>query len=172
MYNLYRKHFMKRILTKEDRNKLKSASRIGFVFSMFLFLPAIAAWLLSKFGYIEKIPDLLPPAGVLLSFLILFLVNRKYWIDLKKGEKNILVKSISKKESKEDYEAGSSVGYSTNGKKHAFYSGMNSHMEYYIIVDNVRYRIDKETWEQVNENDKIEFHVASSCKELFSIKIH
>ncbi|MFO7828945.1 MAG: hypothetical protein R6V23_10015 [Bacteroidales bacterium] len=163
---------MKRILTKEDKNILKSSSRIGFVFSLFLFLPSIAAWFLSKFGYIEIIPDLLPPAGVLLSFLILFLVNRKYWIDLSKGEKDILVKSITKKESKEDYEAGSSVGYSTNGKKHAYYSGMSSHMKYYIIVDNVRYRIDKEMWEQVNENDKIEFHIAPGSKELLLIKKH
>lgn len=100
---------MKRILTKEDKNILKSSSRIGFVFSLFLFLPAIAAWLLSKFGYIVIIPDLLSPAGVLLSFLILFLVNKKYWDYLIKGEKDILVNSIIKKESKENYEAGSSV---------------------------------------------------------------
>lgn len=77
---------------------------------------------------------------------------------------------MERKESKEDFEAGSSVGYSTNGKKHAFYSGMSSHMEYYIIVDNARYRIDKEMWEQVNENDKIEFHFAPRSKELLAIK--
>lgn len=161
---------MKRNLTEQDRKKLKSSSRIGFVFGMFIFLPSLAIWFISNFGLIKHVPVFIPPTGIVLSFLILGLVNRKYWSDLRKGEKDVLIKSVERKESKEDFEAGSSVGYSTNGKKHAFYSGMSSHMEYYIIVDNARYRIDKEMWEQVNENDKIEFHFAPRSKELLAIK--
>ncbi|MFP4025448.1 MAG: hypothetical protein ACLFVR_13070 [Thiohalospira sp.] len=161
---------MKRKLTKEDRVKLKSSTRIGYVFSLFLFIPALAAWLLSKYKVFEIIPDFVVPLGILLSLLILFLVNRKYWIDLIRGEKDVFEKIIDGKESKREFEAGSSVGISTNGKKSTFYSDMVSHMEYYIIVDNVKYRIDKEIWNKIDEKDKVEFHLAPKSKEILAIK--
>lgn len=116
---------MKKNLTEQDRKKLKSSSRIGFVFGMFIFLPSLAIWFISNFGLIKNVPDFISPTGIVLSFLILWLVNRKYWNDLRKGEKDVLVNLVERKESKKDFEARSSVGYSTNRKKHAFYSGMS-----------------------------------------------
>ncbi len=161
---------MKRKLTQQDRKKLKASARVGFVISFLMFLLSLAPWIINMIKTEESSLIYLTPVGIGVSVIILWLANRKFWSDLRTGEKDVLIKTIDRKESKEDFEAGSSVGISTNGKKSAFYKEMNAFTNYAIIVENVRYRVDKELWDRVNEKDKIEFHFAPRSKELLAIK--
>ena len=161
---------MKRKLTAKDRKQLKTATRMGYVFGAFVLIPVAGVFITSELGIIANIPIYLLLAGSILAFLITWLINRKYWADLRNSEKEIIKKKVGKKESKKEYEAGSSVGLSVTGKKSPFYHEMASYMEYSIIVDHVRYRIEKEIWDVLQENDEVEFHYAPKSKDLLDIK--
>ncbi|MEE4198210.1 MAG: hypothetical protein V2I54_11235 [Bacteroidales bacterium] len=161
---------MKRKLTPQDRKKLKASARVGFIISFLMFLVSLAPWIISILENKEGFLIYLTPIGILMSVIILWLANRKFWSDLRAGEKDVLIKTIDKKVAQEDYEAGSSAGFSTNGKKSAFYKEMNAFTNYAIIVENVKYRVDKELWDRVEEKDKVEFHFAPKSRELLAIK--
>lgn len=160
---------MKRRLTEEDRKKLKYATRTGYIFGALLFIPFLAAFLMSLFDIVDGMPDYLILIGIFLSILIMWLINRKWWTDLKYNEKEVLKKIVARKESKEDYAAGSSIGFSFTGKKSKVYTGMKSYMEYSLIIENVRYKVEQELWDKVNENEEVEFHYAPKSKFLIGI---
>ncbi|MBI9055461.1 MAG: hypothetical protein JEY96_16685 [Bacteroidales bacterium] len=160
---------MKRRLTEKDRKQLKYSTRIGYIFGAFIFIPTLSSCLISKYEIVDNIPDYLILIGISLSILIMWLINRKWWIDLKNNEKEVVRKIITKKESKEDYAAGSSVGFSFTGKESKIYTGMKSYMEYSLIIENVRYKIEQELWEKVNEKEEVEFHYAPKSKFLIGI---
>ncbi|MDY6799704.1 MAG: hypothetical protein SVU94_00610 [Bacteroidota bacterium] len=161
---------MKRKLTPQDRKKLKASARVGFIISFLFFLLSLAPWIVAIIKNDEGNLKYLTPVGILISVIILWLVNRKFWSDLRTGKKDVLIKTIDKKTAQKDYEAGSSAGFSTNGKKSAFYKEMNAFTNYAIIVENVKYRVNKELWDKVNEKDEVEFHFAPNSKELLAIK--
>lgn len=160
---------MKRKLTEKDRKILKYSTRTGYVFGAFIFIPSVSAYILAKIDIVETTPGYLFLFGILLCILIVWLVNRKWWIDLRDNEKEVVKKIVDKKESKEEYAAGSSIGFSTTGKKSRFYTGQKSYIDYSVIVENVRYKIDKKNWEKVKESDEIEFHYAPKSKFLLYI---
>ncbi|HSH53313.1 MAG TPA: hypothetical protein VK982_16420 [Bacteroidales bacterium] len=160
---------MKRKLTIQDRKKLKASTRVGFIISFLFFFLSLAPWIVAIIKNDEGNLKYLTPVGILMSVIILWIANRKFWSDLRTGEKDVLIKTIDKKTAQKDYEAGSSAGFSTNGKKSAFYKEMNSFTNYAIIVENVKYRVEKELWERVEEKDKIEFHFAPKSRELLTI---
>ncbi len=160
---------MKQRLTEQDIKKLKYSTRTGFVFGLFVFLPVLGFYIFSIIDQPEYRYDIVLAIGFLFSFLIMWLINRKYWIDLRNLEKDIILKVVDKKESKEEFLGGSSVGISTTGKKSNFYTGMRSRMEYSFIIDNVRHNVEKEVWDSVNENDEVEFHYAPKSKQLLGI---
>ncbi|MEA2106801.1 MAG: hypothetical protein U9P82_08825 [Bacteroidota bacterium] len=161
---------MKRKLTPQDRKKLKASARVGFIISFMTFLVSLAPWIITILKNEEGGLIYLTPAGILMSLIILRLANRKFWSDLRTGEKDVLIQTIDKKTAQKDFEAGSSAGFSTNGKKSAFYKEMNAFTNYAIIVENVKYRVDKELWDKVKEKDKVEFHFAPNSRELLAIK--
>ena len=137
---------------------------------MFIFIPVLALFIIYILDKPESGYESFFILGFLFSFLIVWLVNRKCWIDLKNNEKEVVRKIITRKESKEDYAAGSSVGFSFTGKKSRLYTGMKSYIEYSLIIENVRYKIEKELWEKVNEKEEVEFHYAPKSKELLEIR--
>ena len=161
---------MKRRLTKQDIKKLKYSTRTGYVFGLFVFLPVIGFYIFSVVDQSENRYDSVLAVGLLISILIVWLVNRKYWIDLRNQEKDIVIKMVDKKETKEEFLGGSSTGISVSGKKGHFYTGMRSRMEYSFIIDYVRHRVDKDVWDNVKENEEVEFHVAMKSQQLLSIK--
>jgi len=161
---------MKRKLTFQDRKKLKASARVGFIISFLFFLLSLVPWIIAIIKNDEGDLKYLTPVGILISVIILWLANRKFWSDLRTGEKDVLIQTIDKKTAQKDFEAGSSVGISTNGKKSAFYKEMNAFTNYAIIVENVKYRVEKELWERVEEKDKVEFHFAPNSRELLAIK--
>ena len=161
---------MKRKLTNEDRRKLKYSTRTGYIFGVLILIPSISVYFISELNMVENIPDYLFPCGLLLCLLTIWLVNRKWWIDLRNNEKIVIQKKIVRKESKKEYAAGSSFGVSITGKDSPVYKSQNSYIDYSIIVDNTRYKIDKGIWDQVNENDKVEFHFAKKSNYLLSIQ--
>ena len=160
---------MKRRLKKEDRKKLKYATRTGYVFGAFIFIPSASGYILARFDIIATSPDYLFLFGILLCILTVWLINRKWWIDLRKNEKEVVNKFVDKKESKVEYAAGSSIGISTTGKKSPFFLDQKSYTDYSLIIENVRYKIDKEIWERVKENEEVEFHYAPKSKFLIGI---
>lgn len=161
---------MKLKLTEKDRKILKYSTRTGYVFGAFILIPSVLAYILAKIDIVEISPDYLFLFGILVCVLIVWLVNRKWWIDLRNNEKEVVKKIIDKKELKEEYAAGSSVGFSTTGTKSTFYTGQKSYTDYSLIIENVRYKVDKEVWESVNEKEEIEFHFAPKSKYLLDIK--
>ncbi len=159
----------KRKLTPPDRKKLKYATRTGYLLGTLILIATLATYLATVFVFDKDIPFYFFLPALAAAFLIGWLINRKWWIDLKINEKNIIYKKVAKKESIESYAAGSSVGISTSGKKSPLYSGQSSKMNYYFIIEQTRYEVDQQLWNDLQENETVEFHYASKSNDLLGI---
>lgn len=161
---------MKQNLTEKERKILKYSTRTGYIFGAFIFILIVLAYILTKIDILRITSDYLFLIGVLFCIMIVWLVNRKWWIDLRNNEKEVVTKRVNKKESKVEFAAGSSVGISTTGKKSPLFLEQKSYVEYSLIIENVRYKVDKEVWEKVKEKDEVEFHYAPKSKYLLGIQ--
>ncbi len=159
----------KRKLTPPDRKKLKYATRTGYAFGGLIIIATLATYLIIVFALNKTVPLYFFLPGLALALLTGWLINRKWWTDLKINEKIIINKKAAKKESVESYAAGSSVGISTSGKKSPLYSGRSSKMKYFFIIENTRYEVDQQLWNDVQENETVEFHYASKSNDLLGI---
>jgi len=146
-------------LTQKDIQKIKSQCNIGFLLSFIVLL--LGAFLTMTYSYVYDIIDLEESSFILLivliiSLIILYGMNRKYFIDIRNGVKDIRRKKVQKKESKVDYKAGS--GTSNN--------------DYSIIVDNIEYSVEKDVFDRCKEGEEVIFNYAPFSNYLISIDLH
>ncbi len=150
-------------LTEKDRQELKLQCRMGYIIGGLFVLLLLSFFLFYHFvlNYFTELQwiILIPTAIFIGGFLIMFLINRKYYIDLRNERKEIILKVLDQKIETKDYEPGS------GGR----YREMNSFMRYDFIVDNVRYRVDKELFEKCEEGEMIEFNSAKTSNHLLGI---
>ena len=92
-------------------------------------------------------------------------MNKKYFIDIKNKVKFSDIKTVEKLEEKVDFEAGS-------GKVGPSAMEMKEFDKYSIIVENVRYDIQKELFDKLKEGDDVIFYYTPASMFLLSIEKH
>lgn len=161
-----------RTLTDLDKKRLRYQTRPALVTSILFAIVisgvSLTLFIISKENVTEedKLFNIISiSSSIIISFFIAYFSSKKYLKDVRNGEKEIVLKPIQKKEHKIDYEAGS-------GKiSHVSAREMNAFDSYSIIIDNTRYRVDKEFYNDCNEGDEVEFHYALKSKFMLSMEL-
>ena len=155
-------------LTKSDIRILKLQFRPGILFPLMLLVPGVAAVMIIT----NANPELFLFAGIDATWFLLFVVvgvvslmhfsmTRNFRADIKNKVKNVVLKPIQKLEVKTDFEAGSGTLYV--GQE------MNAHKVFYVIVDNVRHRIDEELYKALQSEEEVAFHYAPVSNYLIKV---
>ncbi len=148
---------MKSKLSQEDIKKLNYQKRPGFVVSIAIFILGLILTLIAFYENCELYTLLIFLVSIIISGIVAYLMIGKYQKDISNKEKILEVKTIQKKESITDYEAGSGTMYP--GQK------MKGFDSYSIIIANTRYRVDKDFYETCNAGDEVTFHIAPKSKQ-------
>ncbi len=110
--------------------------------------------------------DLIIALGILIiSFLVSHLMNNKLYSDIRNNEKISETKIIQRKFAKIDYEAGSG-----NMTTLPHNNPMKEFTRYDLIIDNTKYRIDKELFDKCSDGDEVLFFYAPKSKYLLGIE--
>jgi hypothetical protein len=158
---------MRKKLTAEDIRKLKYACRPGIIFPVIILL--IGLLILLDIVFILNIE--LTRVEMALVILTLFLISLfvgygityKLIRDIRNGEKSGELKKISKKHSYISYEAGSGSLYIGQKQK--------AHDIYNLIIDNVKYRVEREFYEASDEGDEVILFYAPISRFRLSIEL-
>jgi hypothetical protein len=155
--------------TDIDIKQLKYATRSGYVIGFVSIVPTslILGTLMNNIGFGSI--SIYISSGFLTGLFVMWIINRKFWTDLWNGQKDIISKKVQDKNSIVSYEAGSSVGYSFTGKRSAHFLDQKGHDIYNLIVDNYRYRVEKELYDSIDIGDEVELHYAQKSRFLLSI---
>jgi hypothetical protein len=161
---------MKANLTQEDIKELKYSCRPGILIATALFAIGLLG-LLVKYLTDHNDQNIIPfyeskifiIFGLLIftSFLLGFSLTRKFFVDIRNGEKLLEKKVIQKKLIYVYHEPGS--GNLLTGKK------MKSVDSYNLIIDDLRYNVNKELFDKVVEGGTVYFHIAPISQELLQI---
>lgn len=160
---------MRKTLTASDIKELRYQCRMGYVIPFFFFVfgsllvSVIVDYLLYQDNdSLNNNHIFLVVGGMfILSVFMNFKMNGKYISDIRNTEKILEIKTIQQKESKIDAEAGS-------GKMS---HGMKVFKRHNLIIENTRYRIDKELFENCAKGDEVYFHIAPKSKFRFNIEL-
>lgn len=163
---------MQKGLTEVDIKILKYQCRMGYVLPFFLFVlgsfigTALISFLLSQIN-IELATNQVIYILVLFAMLSVFVnykMNGKYLADIRNGVKEQELKIVQKKELKIDYEAGSGTLYI--GQK------MKPFNSYSLIIENTRYKVEKDAFENCEENEPVVFNYAPLSKYRLEIEAY
>jgi len=169
---------MTRELTYKDIKEIKYEKRFGIIFSCII----IAFGLLFSLNYFLDHNKninwfnicLINICICILSFGIQFIMNRKYYKDLKSRNKNVIVERVDRKERSITYEAGSGMlnrpilGYLF---PKLWKQEMKSKNRFDLIIKNTRYEIDEQLYEKINNGDTVEMHYTIFSKMLLNIEL-
>lgn len=160
-------------LTEKDIKELKFQCRMGYVLPFIIFI--LGTFILGAFfelyfntnkeGLNLKIDSLIVLGFAIFSMLLSYIMNRKYYSDIRSNEKVSVIKTIQRKIEKKDYEAGSG-----NMTTLPHNNPMIEFIRYDLIVENTKYRIDKELYEMCSDGDEVLFYYAPKSKYLLSIE--
>lgn len=156
---------MRQPLTEKDIKELKYQSRMGYLLPGLFFIIStifiIGGMLTQKIELNSSLLVILIAAIIIISFSISYLINRKYFMDIRTGEKEGELKTIQLKEKINDFEAGSGKLYI--GQE------MKGFTRYNIVVENTRFQIDEEFYNNCNAGDEVVFYFASQSRYLIEI---
>lgn len=102
---------------------------------------------------------------ILIAFSLNYLMNRKYYADIRKNQKRAVVKYIQRKVSKRDFEVGSG-NVTTRPHKRP----MAEFIRYDFIIDNIIYRVDEDLFKACNDGDAVLLFYAPKSNYLLSIE--
>lgn len=100
---------------------------------------------------------------LVIASLLGLLFIRKYWLDIKNKEKDVISFNIQKKECKVDYEAGSASLWYTQKMK------ANNH--YLLTIDDNVHDVNKEMFNRANVGDEVNIHTAPISEYLLAIEL-
>ena len=163
---------MRMRLTEQDIKDLKYQCRMGYIIPFFfltlgsIFITGFVHLIITGIKEPEGDFHIYMTIGVIfiVSILINYLMNGKLKKDIQNGEKILEQKTIQRKESMIVAEAGSA-----NVGNLPHFRPMNTAIRYDLIIDNTKYRIEKELYEKCKDGDDIYFHIAPISR--FRIKI-
>lgn len=99
---------------------------------------------------------------VFMSIIFGYLLVKRYIQDIRNGEKEIVLRTIKRKESNVDYEAGSGA---LVGMK------MNAYDTYRIVVGDNRYDIDRNMYYKCKQGDEVLFYVGPISRKVLAIEL-
>lgn len=147
-----------------DNNEIKRACRAGIVVPalLFLFSLLVTTALLIDSGLSVSLSLILSLLATLIfSASVNFIINRKYYLDIRDKEKDEVISFIQEKQKKKDFEAGSgSLG-----------RPMNEFIRYDIIVNNVIYKVDEKFFNECAEGDRIILYFARHSRYLLGFEL-
>jgi hypothetical protein len=154
------KHKMKRGLSTKDIKNLRNQCRMSYLISTILFILGTIVGVTIYEGYFDANPEVINyqmavtiGLGILLlSVIVFFLLNRKYYSDIRNNEKMQIIKTLQEKNKIKDY-------YKTTVT-----------LKYTFIVDNINLVVNKELFDSCNIGDKLIFNYAPKSKFLLSIE--
>ena len=163
-----------RQLSEKDKKTIKSEKRIAYIFSIIVF--SFGA-LFNLVFILESSQDLklllsIDVGILLICFMIIFFMNRKYNADLKEMTKIVKIKQVIMKYQEISHEAGSGVLYipilgdlfpKLWGQK------MKPIQSYYLNIDNYRNEIEKELYDTIEDGNFVEMHYAKNSGFLLTI---
>jgi len=160
-------------LTEKDIKELKYQCRMGYVLSAMIFILGTfiggAIYGLNINTNSEGLNleiDLLIALGFLIiSFFVSYIMNGKYYSDIRNNEKISETKIIQRKIDKKDYEAGSG-----NMTTLSHNNPMKEFTRYDLIIENTKYRVDKILFDICADGDEVLFYYAPKSKYLLSIE--
>lgn len=157
-------------LTKEEKKAIIYQCRTGYVFSTMLFLLGLFMVFIYKAYSLADTDNFNINEFILFGFILAlfslllnYLINRKCMIDIRNGIKKQEIRKIQKKQSKQDYEAGSGTLYI--GQE------MKGRIRYEIIVNNISYKVDKSFFLNCEEGDEVYFNFAPRSNYLINITL-
>ena len=164
-------------LSEKDKRTVNQEKRIAYIFSAIVFLFGALfnlCFVLLQSEEPQSLKLLLPiDAGILLiCFIIIFFMNRRYNADLKEMTKVVKIMQIITKYLEPSHEAGSGVLYipilgdlfpKLWGQK------MRPVQSYYLNIDNYRNEIEEELYNMVENGDFVEMHYAKNSNLLLAI---
>ena len=169
---------MRAELTEEDIKELKYCCRPGIIIPFLFFLIGSIFIIVLENENLPYVKLAFTTWQIITASLILYLgiwifigylMIRKYVADIRNGEKEIEVKIVMQKESKEDYEAGSGI----SGTSGTYYTEneMTAFTNCSIIVENTRYRVDEDFYKSVKVGDEVCFHYGPISRDLIKIEM-
>ncbi len=151
---------MKAKLTEEDIKKLKYELRPGLIFSLFFAVFGIAGTILYLADNNLNSAALVFTGTMAFCGIVYFFINHKKLTDLSNKEKILEIKTVEKKSSRLDWEAGSGMPA----------GAMKAFDLYNFIIDGVQYKVEKELYEKCHAGDKLIFHIAPKSEYILKIE--
>lgn len=158
---------MYRNLTERNRKDLKNQCKMGFVICLVVFMLTTVVGITvyevvfdpGNTGLNPEMSISIAGGVLLLSVLLKFLINHKYYSDLRNNKKVLLTKKL----------AGKSKSLDSFGFKEANLSkGTINRFEF--IVDDIKFRIDESLYQSCADGDKLVFSYAPKSKYLLDIE--
>lgn len=166
-----------RNLTASDKKEIKNMTRFGFVLPSIIIVIAgiINLYILvdDTVYYDPQILYLVDIGVLLLCIIISYLMNRKHYKDLKTGVKKIHIAKVTGKDDETSYEAGGGTLYiPILGDLFPKLWGHKSKPNHlvFLIIDNYRYRVNKELYDIVRKGESVEMHYSIFGNSLLKIE--
>ncbi len=165
---------MRKTLSEKDIKDLRYQCRMGYILPSFLFIiGSVAGIVIAEYLFnngsdslnMKNVITVIMGFGLLAIFTSYKMIG-KYISDIRNNEKILETKIIQKKESKKDYEAGSG-----NITTLPHNNPMKEFIRYDLIIENTKYRIDKELFEKCADGDEVYFHIAPRSKYRLGIEL-
>lgn len=165
-------------LNEKDISTLKYEKRMGYIFAIMIICFGA---LLSFFSVLvsENIKwntlIIVDFCILILSFLVQYLTNRKINRDLLENEKIIKIEIIQLLESKPTYEAGSGTLFAPilgDLFPKLWGQRMRKLLKTSIVVNNTRYEVDPEVFEELKIRGSVEFHFGKYSNTILAILPH
>ena len=160
-------------LTEKDIIDLKYQCRMGYILpSMIFILGTIIFGLIYELNYNSNadgfnfnIDLIIAMVFLIISILDSYLMNYKYYVDIRNNEKVAETKTVQRKIDIKDFEAGSG-----NMTTLPHNNPMNEFIRYDLVIENTKYRVEKELFEKCSMGDEVLFFIAPKSNYLLSIE--
>ena len=149
-------------LSEKDRQEIKHNKRMAYTLSILILSFGFLFNICFIFIYAEYDNNLLTLIDigiVLFCIILIFLMNRKYNLDLMENEVVVIKKQVQLKYTELSYEAGSGRLSIPKGS-----------YVYYLAIDGYRKDVEKELYDVINDGDFVEMYYAKNSMLLLDIK--
>lgn len=158
---------MRKSLTTKDRKDLSNQCRMGIGISIMVFILVTIIFVtiyesifdLNPTSLNTKMAVLISIGTLTFSILLTFLINHRYYADLRNNEKVQMKKTLMNKSKNIDSAAGRGSSMTK-----AYIN------RYEFCVDDIKFRVDKELFESCSEGDKLIFNYAAKSDYLLGIE--
>ena len=165
-------------LTEHDRKIIRFESRIGYIFFALVLMSGVFLNLFvavsSEFVMDYNTLFWVSAGIVVLGFLILYLVNRKYYADLRDGEKVVRKEQVQSKYTEKPYGAGR-VATPNPGLRGLFSKlrgqEMGEPLIHYLNINGCRHEVEKELYDRIKAGDFVNIYFSKHSETWLEISI-